>query len=617
MPRQVPQHNQPHVGGEDFREALAGVSSDADETGDEDADPPAVPRSLLVPPEPSQVRIPGPGSSAKQYQFAMMAYQVENGTLRELITNLFAENYSLRERLNSPAVRTAMQSGSGSAARNPPGWTREWHEFARQYLFFIAPWPSQAAFGVAARPSVDPNSQARYTNEDTKRAAEAAELYDLIPRKFHAILSRTDSGFVTTFRRKVQGARSNLLATLITHAGQIFGDMPSGIFNRNASSSRETNPDIQRLLRDSDGKYGPFARVLFPIEEDNIDMKHIFLSMYLVRILSLMLFGPQSLGLRASNTTMGQAPVGKRWNVTKLTPGLLAVACLFLIYILSADPALQHNKPGDKTSIDYATLFETLKRIYIFLSPERKRRVDDFFALHLFHLAPSRQPSEAAGPSFSIEDGLLAINEPSILLEDGLDVLGDVPSDNEPHHDVLGDVPNDNEPRHDEHVGSVSAPVASGILDSMRAPLPTSTRSTSASSRAISPISSLSYESAVALDSEVVPIPSPSPVVVPAPRNTAASGSSKKGKERATTTADALSSAIGDLAIEAYVPRPVTITAEAAPGASAEARGSRRGRSAAKGKVATVVLTPVVAPAVGDNPQVPVAPPSKRKRRQG
>ena len=49
-------------------------------------------------------------------------------------------------------------------------------------------------------------------------------------------------------------------------------------------------------------------------------------------MLSLMLFGPQSLGLSATGTMMGQAPVGKKWNVRQLTPGLLALACVFVSF---------------------------------------------------------------------------------------------------------------------------------------------------------------------------------------------------------------------------------------------------------------------------------------------
>ncbi|EPS96048.1 hypothetical protein FOMPIDRAFT_1053606 [Fomitopsis schrenkii] len=470
MARQAPQPSR-YMGGEDFSDALDGVYGDAEDLGDEGnneiaADAPDVPPSSLVPPEPSRIKIPPPGAPAERYRLVMMNYQVENGELRELITRLFAENQLLRAQLNRPAERTSVQSGS--SVRQPAGWTPEWNNYTRQYLLFVAPWPCQGAFGMAARPPIDPQSMARYADDRTMRAAEAAELYDLIPRKYHPVLSRTDSGFVNMFRKKVQGARSNLLATLITHAGQVF-DMPASLFNRNASSSRESDLDIQRLIRDADGKYGPFARVLFPAGEDKIEMKHIFLSVYLVRILLLMLFGPQSLGSSASGTTMGQAPIGKKWKVKQLTPGLLALACLFLIYILSADTALHQNKPGDKTSIDYAALFELLKRVYIGLSPERKYKVDSYFAQHVFHNTLPAPLSETS-PSFSIEDGLLAINEPSLVL------------DGEPDLDLDDglSISSDGEPHGDEHANPASEHPA-------RTSSSISSRSVHASSRATAP----------------------------------------------------------------------------------------------------------------------------------
>lgn len=125
-----------------------------------------------------------------------MHFQVENGTLRELIAKLFAENDSLREQLGSVAAHT--NTVSVSSARNSAlGWTAEWNNFARQYLFLVAPWLPNAAFGVVARPAIDPISSMRYENEEAKRAAEAAELYDLIPRKYHPIISRADSGFAS------------------------------------------------------------------------------------------------------------------------------------------------------------------------------------------------------------------------------------------------------------------------------------------------------------------------------------------------------------------------------------------------------------------------------------
>ncbi|EPS98226.1 hypothetical protein FOMPIDRAFT_89821 [Fomitopsis schrenkii] len=667
MAPRIPQHGRPLARGEDFTNALDEVPSDAEGTGDEDvevvADPPVGPASLLVPPEPSRIKVPKPGSSAQEYHVAVMHFQVENGTLRELIAKLFAENDSLREQLGSVAAHT--NTVSVSSARNSAlGWTAEWNNFARQYLFLVAPWLPNAAFGVVARPAIDPISSMRYENEEAKRAAEAAELYDLIPRKYHPIISRADSGFASVFRKKLQGARSNLLATLITHAGRIF-NMPAAIFNRNASSLREEDPTIQRLIRDADGNYGTFARVLFPIEEDKIEIKHIFLSEYLVMILQLMLFGPQSIGVSASGTTMGQAPVGKKWRITRLTPGLLALGGLFLIYILSADTALQHNKLGDKTVIDYMALFDTLKRIYICLSPERRCKVDNYFAQHLFHIAPPPAPPSEAGPSLSIEDGLLAINEPSIVLDNEPGFASDVPS-----------VDGDSEP-HDEHDYPVSLASSSSstspssasqaiarqhtayrpplVLPPAIMPVPTPTPTpvivpvparpsapaivpvpVPVPAPAIVPVPAPPRPRAPAIVPAPMTVPAPAPATVPAPAPappaimpllppaiipvpTVASSSLRKGKTRVVSGVDSLSSAVSSLAIEAYAPCPVTLTTEdAESGESTGTAAVRRGRSAAKGKAKEIVLTPILlAPVAGDTPQVPVAPPPpKRKRRQ-
>ena len=64
-----------------------------------------------------------------------------------------------------------------------------------------------------------------------------------------------------------------------------------------------------------------------------------------------------------------------------------------LIYILSPDTSLQHNKPGDKTGIDYAALFNELKRLAICSNDKRKRAVDEFFAQHLFHIPLAAAPA--------------------------------------------------------------------------------------------------------------------------------------------------------------------------------------------------------------------------------
>lgn len=166
-----------------------------------------------------------------------MQYQVENGTLRELIVKLFAENDSLRGKLDGLAAH--MNTQSVPSTRNPLGWSSDWNNYTRQYLFLVAPWPPNAAFGMAARPSIDPNSPARYTNDDMKRAAEAAELYDLIPHKYHPIISRIDSGFATTVWQRYNPHTFKLLTNTFTvpEEGSRSAIEPS----RNSHHSRRAN----------------------------------------------------------------------------------------------------------------------------------------------------------------------------------------------------------------------------------------------------------------------------------------------------------------------------------------------------------------------------------------
>lgn len=76
-----------------------------------------------------------------------MRYQVENGSLCELIAKLFAKNYALRERINNVATHTSTQPES-SIRQATSRCNREWAEIARKALFFVAPWPAPTPFGM-------------------------------------------------------------------------------------------------------------------------------------------------------------------------------------------------------------------------------------------------------------------------------------------------------------------------------------------------------------------------------------------------------------------------------------------------------------------------------------
>ena len=131
-----------------------------------------------------------------------MEFQREVLRLRELAQQSVKEIARLCAQLRNCAVAQAVSplassstSISSQSSNNPPGWTAEWNEFARQYMYLISPWRADNAFGLAAHPGIDPTSPARYADEIAMRAAQASELYELIPPKFHPVLARTNSGF--------------------------------------------------------------------------------------------------------------------------------------------------------------------------------------------------------------------------------------------------------------------------------------------------------------------------------------------------------------------------------------------------------------------------------------
>ena len=128
----------------------------------------------------------------------MMEFQREVLRLRDLDQQLVEEVTRLRAQLRNRAAAQASNqpnSSASAASSTPPGWTAEWNEFARQYMYLISPWRADYAFGLAAHPGIDPTSPDRYADEISMRAAQSAELYELIPPRFHPALAHANSGF--------------------------------------------------------------------------------------------------------------------------------------------------------------------------------------------------------------------------------------------------------------------------------------------------------------------------------------------------------------------------------------------------------------------------------------
>lgn len=338
-----------------------------------------------------------------------------------------------------------------------------------------------------------------------------------------------------------------------------------------------------------------------------------------------------------------------------------------LIYILSPDTSLQRTKPGDKTSLDYTKLFDILKSFYIRLTDDRKRKVNDFFALQLFR-SPLRETAPEAAPSYSVEDALLAINEPSVVLVDEPNFEDDsalsdlseshdneyidpetashtaaratpLPSISAPWPLPTHQPPIAPAPQRPTTVPMSSALPATGappvVTPPVVAPPAITQPATVAPPVALAPLVAVVSPAVVASPAIVAPpaVVAPpaagaSPAIappVPAPLATGPPVPAVRAAMRAVAprtqmpetvpaSVDQLSSVVRELTIEAYQPPPFTQTIEGV----AEAPKTRKGRSAdkSKGKAKEVVLTPVIGPIAGDTPEAPVAPPRTRRKRK-
>lgn len=149
----------------------------------------------------------------------------------------------------------------------------------------------------------------------------------------------------------------------------------------------------------------------------------------------VILFSIYSL-ISKSGTTMGQAPAGKKWNITEPTLGLIVMSAIFvsqqyqcfhtlsLVHIKgfyfklpSPDRLLSFEKPGDMTGVNYKDQFEKVLELLVCMHPIQKAELCTFFLKHTFSVvSPLPAPSLACDDvpqSLTFKDGLNALENTS------------------------------------------------------------------------------------------------------------------------------------------------------------------------------------------------------------
>lgn len=163
------------------------------------------------------------------------------------------ENMSLRNELRvakaqlerlSAELRRGRSTPSSAATSSGPSPNdrviqRLWDDASQRYSRLIAPFVHKPSFGFAACPDIDPTSPRRFESLQTREAAQAAELYAVVPEELHSLLASRDSSvsemvspLACSYRRReliLVTVQQKGLPRAIFHAAQPCQDCKSNL----------------------------------------------------------------------------------------------------------------------------------------------------------------------------------------------------------------------------------------------------------------------------------------------------------------------------------------------------------------------------------------------------
>ncbi|KAG1865763.1 hypothetical protein DFJ58DRAFT_630961, partial [Suillus subalutaceus] len=209
------------------------------------------------------------------------------------------------------------------------------------------------------------NEPSRYETQASAESALLAELFSLLPSHIHPLVA--DNHFADVFEDAMNSSRASEIKKLRSKAGLIFG--LSEQYFADIAYDRASVPEIQCLLGTSTSQRmpKPFPPVLFPNLVEDPSLKTVFGNWELFgKAIRILLWGENGLtALRAG----GPPRNGNRWEVTSLTPGLLAwvgvVVSFCVIFLLSADKEFRYSGKGEMTKIQYSYMFTSYKKILV------------------------------------------------------------------------------------------------------------------------------------------------------------------------------------------------------------------------------------------------------------
>ncbi|KAG2058241.1 hypothetical protein BDR06DRAFT_1004453 [Suillus hirtellus] len=187
------------------------------------------------------------------------------------------------------------------------------------------------------------NKPSHYETSASVELALLSELDSLLPSHIHPLVA--DNHFIDVFEDVMNSSCASEIKKLHSKAGVIFG-LPEQYFT-DTMYNRASVPEIHISVSQRTSK--PFPPILFPNLIEDASLKTIFRNWEVFgKIIHIVLWGETGLTvLRA-----GRPPhSGNKWEITSLTPGLLAWAAVIAIFLLSADKEFCYSSKGETTKI--------------------------------------------------------------------------------------------------------------------------------------------------------------------------------------------------------------------------------------------------------------------------
>ncbi|KAJ3557611.1 hypothetical protein NP233_g11698 [Leucocoprinus birnbaumii] len=244
---------------------------------------------------------------------------------------------------------------------------------------------------VKPQDRVDPEDPSRYSNPKFATQAITSELYESIPSILHPVMSSFPGEFSSVFSSTLNEHRRILLRKVQDKAQSIFPILAK--HSQLTLKERRQHPVFRAALYGSASenvtriKYPP---PLFP-NWDRRKLKFIFMAPEIPIVMRLILFSKMSLA--GEKKAPSRPTNGQLWKVTQVSPGSIAFASVFIIYLFSGDS--QFRAVGPDSGIPYGQLFDKYKEILLGRLRKGKKGIFQWYNERVFKGQSLRTDNDA------------------------------------------------------------------------------------------------------------------------------------------------------------------------------------------------------------------------------